>query len=294
MISWTFVTIKQAKVFLRHSKNHTVANFSFLFMWLSRCCGNSIEIVRRSLVGRKGLVQREEPFALLASQHNWMMLKQVMWPWSSCFKNCHCLLFCVHVFLVFHNQPAQSKDVAKKSTMRVYHGIWDMGYEKVLRGCTNHHTIDNVIPLITLLAARYGREKVLRGCTIRQQQLAQHIVVGERQTYDLCVWCLPMPTRSVAEPKAKSNSAEDFVWHRCVQIRVLSQYLNLDRLLCEYSPSVLECPIAHMLVCWCDSMLINDMLGGATLPHLSFSRWKRKVIGGRSYAHLAFLFMEST
>ena len=108
---------------------------------------------------------------------------------------------------------------------------WDMGYEKVLRWCTNHHTIDNVIPLITLLAARCGKEKVLWGCTIHQQQLAQHIVVGERQTYDLCVWCLLMPTRSVAEPKAKSNSAEDFVWHRCVQIRVLSQYLNLDRLL---------------------------------------------------------------
>ena len=140
----------QTKVFLRHSSNHTVAIFSFLFMWLSRCCGNSVEIVRRSLVGRKGLVQREEPFALLASQHNWMMVKRVICPWSSCFKNCHCLLFCVvHVFLVFHNQPAQSKDVAKKSTMRVYHGILDMGYEKVLRGCTNHQQGYVTIPLIT-------------------------------------------------------------------------------------------------------------------------------------------------
>ena len=32
------------------------------------------------------------------------------------------------------------------------------------------------------------------------------------------------------------------------------------------------------------SKLINDMLGRATLPHLSFSKWKRKVIRGRSYA----------
>ena len=172
-----------------------------------------------------------------------------------------------------------------KTTMRVYY--------PPARVC--YHTIDNVIRLITSHAARYGKEKVLWGRTIHQQQLAQHIVVGERQTYDLCVWCLLMPTRSLAEPKAKSNSAEDFVWHRCVQIRVLSQFLNLDRLLCQYSPSVLECPIiAHMLVCGCDSMLTNDMLGRATLPHLSFSKWKRKVIRGRSYAHLAFLSMEST
>ena len=172
------------------------------------------------------------------------MVKRVICPWSSCFKNCHCLLFCVHVFRVFHNQPAQSKDMAEKSTMRVYY--------PTARIC--YHTIDNIIPLITLLAARCGREKVLWGCTIHQQQLAQHIVVGERQTYDLCVWCLPMPTRSMAEPKAKLNSAEDFVWHRCVQIRVLSQYLNLDRLL---SANIHRVRLnAQLPLCWYTGVIV--------------------------------------
>ena len=211
-------------------------------MYLSRCYGNSVEKVRRSLVGRKGLAQREEPFALLASQYNWMMVKQVIWPWSSCFKIVTVCSFVLSMFSLSFTISQRSPRMWQRKVLwgtRVYY--------PPARIC--YHTIDNVIPLITLLAARCGKEKVLWGCTIHQQQLAQHIVVGERQTYDLCVWCLPMPTRSVAEPKAKSSSAKDFVWHRCVQIRVLSQYLNLDRLLCQYSPSVLECPIAHMLVC---------------------------------------------
>ena len=71
--------------------------------------------------------------------------------------------------------------------------------------------------------------------------------------------------------------------------RAFTIYLNLDRLLCQYSPSVLGCSIfAHMLVCWCDSMLINDMLGRTTLPKLSFSKWKRKVIRGRSTSCFSF------
>ena len=73
-----FCNNQSSKGIFTDIRNHTVAIFSFLFMWLSRCCGNSVEIERRSLVGRKGLVQREEPFALLASQYNWMMVKRVI------------------------------------------------------------------------------------------------------------------------------------------------------------------------------------------------------------------------
>ena len=92
------------------------------------------------------------------------MVKRVIWPWSTCFKIVTVCSFVLSMFSLSFTISQRSPRMWQRKVLwgTIHPGILDMGYEKLLWGCTNHQQGYVTIPLITSLAARYGKEKVKR------------------------------------------------------------------------------------------------------------------------------------